>query len=134
MMVKDNKIFFHIDFAFILNDAPGFDAPIFSIPREVKKYLSPREWTFFVALCGEALMVLRDNAGVIVNACTCLFAELPDITAIQIRKYLLNSLMVVEDNSKVRGKIYQLVEGGCSSTQKEMKYMIHGWAQKMQKT
>lgn len=32
MMIKDNKIFFHIDFGFILNDAPGFDAPIFSIP------------------------------------------------------------------------------------------------------
>lgn len=133
MMVKDNKIFFHIDFAFILNDAPGFDAPIFSIPREVKKYLTPREWTFFVALCGEAVMVLRENAGVIVNACTSLFAELPDISAVQIRKYLANSLMVSEDNSKVRGKIYQLVEGGCSSTQKEMKYMIHGLAQKMAK-
>lgn len=128
MMVKDNKIFFHIDFAFILNDAPGFDAPIFSIPREVKKYLTTREWTFFVALCGEAVMVLRESAGAIINACTSLLTE---ISPLQIRKYLVNSLMVSEDNSKVRGKIYQLVEGGCSSTQKEMKYMIHGLAQKM---
>lgn len=35
MMIKDNKIFFHIDFGFILNDAPGFDAPIFSIPGKL---------------------------------------------------------------------------------------------------
>src|SRR4051794_37097134 len=60
MMIKDDKMwafktkytyiyrFFHIDFGFILNEQPGFDAPIFSIPRGVKRHLSPNEWNFFL--------------------------------------------------------------------------------------
>jgi len=47
MMIKDNTIFFHIDFGFIFNDAPGFDAPIFSIPGGFRKHLTNDEWAFF---------------------------------------------------------------------------------------
>lgn len=42
MMIKDDDTFFHIDFGFIFNDAPGFDAPIFSIPRGVKQNLTAK--------------------------------------------------------------------------------------------
>lgn len=131
MMIKDDNTFFHIDFGFIFNDAPGFDAPIFSIPRGVKANLSPKDWNFFVALCGGAFAILHQNAGVIMNACLRFFADCPHISSAQIRKYLAASLMIGESVQRAVAKIHALVEEGSSSAQKEIKYFMHGWAQKM---
>ena len=104
MMIHNNRIFIHIDFGFILNEQPGFDAPIFSVPRGVKKNLSPDEWNFFLKVCrhaefsphhfshlsnSDAFGVLHRNAGLIISACTDMLEDLPMFSASQIRKYLV---------------------------------------------
>jgi len=131
MMIKDNLVFFHIDFGFILNDAPGFDAPIFSIPRGVKSYLTGGEWRSFVGLCARAFAVLHLHSGVIINCCSLLMSKLPDIALAETRKYLAKSLMVSLTNASAQQAIADLVEKGSSSTQKEVKYLVHSVAQSM---
>lgn len=39
--------------------------------------------------------------------------------------------MIGEPVQKAAAKIHTLVEEGSSSTQKEIKYFMHGWAQKI---
>jgi len=131
MMIKDNAIFFHIDFGFIFNDAPGFDAPIFSIPSGFRKNISPDEWGFFLKACGDSFSVLHQNAGLIINACTTLTSDLPGLTAEQVRKYLVRSLMVGLSEKAAKHKIRGFIVEGSTSTQKEMKYLMHDLAIKM---
>eukprot|EP01126_Amoeba_proteus_P003294 TRINITY_DN11093_c0_g1_i3.p1 TRINITY_DN11093_c0_g1~~TRINITY_DN11093_c0_g1_i3.p1 ORF type:complete len:310 (+),score=84.10 TRINITY_DN11093_c0_g1_i3:64-930(+) len=131
MMIKDDMLFFHIDFGFILNDAPGFDAPIFSIPNGMRRYLSQTEWKFFVRLCGDAFACLHEYCGIIINTCETLLGKLPDIPLAQIRKYLVASLMVNLTVDQARSRIFELVEEGSTSKQKEMKYFVHGLATRM---
>eukprot|EP01127_Copromyxa_protea_P012209 TRINITY_DN3157_c0_g1_i3.p1 TRINITY_DN3157_c0_g1~~TRINITY_DN3157_c0_g1_i3.p1 ORF type:complete len:654 (+),score=84.54 TRINITY_DN3157_c0_g1_i3:466-2427(+) len=131
MMIKDDKIFFHIDFGFILNEQPGFDAPIFSIPREVKRSLSTNEWNFFLKVCGDAFAVLHQNFDIILKACLEIMNAFTDITGEQIRKYLTASLMVSLSEAAAKQKVRQLVQEGALSTQKEMKYFMHDIAQKI---
>jgi len=133
MMIKDNKIFFHIDFGFIFNDAPGFDAPIFSIPKGFRRNLSQDEWNFFLKICGDAFAVLHQNSGVIMNACTHIMADLPTLSTTQVRKYLVRSLMVGMSEKAAKHKIRNFIVEGSTSTQKEMKYLMHGIAVKMNK-
>uniref|UniRef100_A0A6B2LBZ0 PI3K/PI4K catalytic domain-containing protein n=1 Tax=Arcella intermedia TaxID=1963864 RepID=A0A6B2LBZ0_9EUKA len=130
MMIKDNKIFFHIDFGFIFNDAPGFDAPIFSIPGDFRRNITQDEWNFFLKLCGDAFAVLHRNSGVIINACTLLMQELPTISVAQVRKYLVKSLMVRKSEKSAKQKIREEISAGIVSTQKELKYLVHGFATK----
>jgi hypothetical protein len=94
-------------------------------------FLTSRDWNFFVALCGAAFAILHQNVGVIMNACLRFFADCPHISSAQIRKYLAASLMVGESVQRAVAKIHALVEEGSSSAQKEIKYFMHGWAQKM---
>eukprot|EP01125_Pyxidicula_operculata_P017232 TRINITY_DN6027_c1_g2_i4.p1 TRINITY_DN6027_c1_g2~~TRINITY_DN6027_c1_g2_i4.p1 ORF type:complete len:732 (-),score=189.39 TRINITY_DN6027_c1_g2_i4:501-2696(-) len=133
MLIKDGKIFFHIDFGFIFNDAPGFDAPIFSIPGGFRKNLTEDEWNFFLMLCGDAFVVLHQNSGLIINACTQIMGDLPSISVAQIRKYLVRSLMIGLSEKVAKHKIRQLIVEGSTSTQKEMKYFMHEIAVKMNK-
>lgn len=130
-MIHMNRTFFHIDFGFILNEQPGFDAPIFSLPRGVKKNLSTDEWNFFLKVCGDAFGVLHRNAGLIINACTDLLEDLPMFSVAQIRKYLVGSLMVNMSETSGKHKIRELILSGAESTKKEMKYLMHDIAQKM---
>jgi len=134
MMVKDNHIFFHIDFGFILNDAPGFDAPIFSIPRGVKNNLAPAEWRNFVGLCARAFAILHNNSGVILNTCSMLLGRLPDMVLAEAKKYLVRSLMVSLPSATAQQTIIDLVGKGSSSTQKELKYLMHGAAMSLKNT
>jgi len=131
MMIKDNSTFFHIDFGFIFNDAPGFDAPIFSIPREFRKNITNDEWGFFLKNCGDSFVVLHQNAGVIINACTSLFENLPGLNSEQVRKYLVRSLMVGLSEQSAKHKIRGFIVDGSTSTQKEMKYLMHDLALKI---
>jgi hypothetical protein len=121
--------FLHIDFGFILNDQPGFDAPIFSIPRGVKKHLSTNEWDFFLSSCIEAFAVLHKNFEIVMNACVACLAEV--IPVEQVRKYLVQSLMVGMTEGAARAKIRTLVIEGSASTKKEMKYLMHDIALKI---
>lgn len=130
-MIRSNRIFFHIDFGFILNEQPGFDAPIFSVPRGVKKNLSPNEWNFFLKLCGDAMAVLHRHAGLIINSATAMLEDLPMFSVAQIRKYLVSSLMVNLSETAAKHKVRELIVAGADSTKKEMKYLMHDIAQKM---
>jgi len=113
------------------NDAPGFDAPIFSIPGGFRKNLSQDEWNFFLKICGDAFAVLHQNSGVIMNACTHIMTDLPTLSTSQVRKYLVRSLMVGMSEKAAKHKIRNLIVEGSTSTQKEMKYLMHGIAVKM---
>ena len=131
MLIKDGKIFVQIDFGFIFNDAPGFDAPIFSIPRAFRQNLSSDEWSFFLKLCGDAFAVLHQNSGLIINTCTTIMSDLPTVSAAQVRKYLVRSLMIGLSEKAAKHKIRVLITEGSTSTQKEMKYLMHELAVKM---
>jgi len=100
-----NRIFMHIDFGFILNEQPGFDAPIFSLPRGVKKNLSNNEWNFFIKVCLDAFGVLHRNSGLILNAATAILEDLPMFSVAQIRKYLAGSLMVHLSETTAKHKV-----------------------------
>lgn len=123
--------FFHIDFGFIFNDRPGFDAPIFSIPKEVRQSLSSDEWNFFLQVCGDAFIVLHKSYDIIFKTATEITRSLPEISNEQVRKYLTASLMVGTTEVTARLRIKQLVQEGANSTRKEMKYLMHDIAQQM---
>eukprot|EP01127_Copromyxa_protea_P012211 TRINITY_DN3157_c0_g2_i2.p1 TRINITY_DN3157_c0_g2~~TRINITY_DN3157_c0_g2_i2.p1 ORF type:complete len:1021 (+),score=177.01 TRINITY_DN3157_c0_g2_i2:24-3065(+) len=129
MMIKDNKLFFHIDFGFVFNNRPGFDAPIFSIPNEFCQALSPDEWNFFLQVCGDAFVVLHRNYDIILQTATMSTQGLPKIPTEQVRKCLTSSLMVAQSETAAKQRIKQLVQEGATSTQKEMKYLMHDIAQ-----
>jgi len=133
MLIKEGKIFFHIDFGFIFNDAPGFDAPIFSIPRAFRQNLSGDEWNFFLKLCGDAFAVLHQNAGLIINTCTSIMNDLPTVTGAQVRKYLVRSMMVGLSEKSAKHKIRDLILEGTNSAQKEIKNLMHSVAVRMNK-
>lgn len=132
MMIKDNSIFFHIDFGFVLNEQPGFDAPIFSIPRGVRKHLAPNEWDFFLKVCGDAFVALHRLGTLIMQMCEKVFSS-ESISSEQVRRYLSNSLMIGQSAIAAKNKIRSLVIEGSNSVQKEAKYFVHDLAQKMRK-
>lgn len=131
MMIKDNKIFFHIDFGFILNEQPGFDAPIFSIPRGIKRHLSQNEWNFFLKVCGDSFAVLHLNFELIVKACVEAMSFMGSVTPAQIRQYLATSLMVGLPEATAKHVLRTKVMEGVASTQKEVKYLMHDIATKI---
>jgi len=126
MQIKDGKIFFHIDFGFILNESPNLDAPIFSIPRGVKRHLSPNEWNFFLKVCGDAFIVLHQNYDIVMKSCV---EAMSSITSVEkIRKYLSTALMVGLSEAAAKHQIRLKVIEGSNSAQKEVKYLVHSLA------
>jgi hypothetical protein len=95
----------------------------------VKKHLSTNEWDFFLSSCIEAFAVLHKNFEIVMNACVACLSEV--IPVEQVRKYLVQSLMVGMTESAARQKIRTLVIEGSASTKKEMKYLMHDIALKI---
>jgi len=127
MMIKDNHIFFHIDFGWLLGEGPFIDAPIFSIPNGMKKYLPSNLWSEFIKLCCEAFAVLHRNGGLIINLASRLFRDV--IEESKVRKYLVKSLMIVSSEEEATKRIQQLIESGLNSIEKHMKNLAHNIAQ-----
>jgi len=128
MMIKDNHIFFHIDFGFIFGEGPLIDAPIFSIPTGMKKFLPKQRWTEFIKLSCEAFAVLHRNAGLIINLCSRLFKDVIDES--KVRKYLVKSLMIKDSEIEGMKRIEYLIGQGIKSTKKQIKNFTHNVAQK----
>jgi hypothetical protein len=65
------------------------------------------------------------------KACLEIMSAFTDITGEQIRKYLTASLMVNLSEMAAKQKVRQLVHEGALSAQKEVKYFMHDFAQKI---
>src|SRR5690348_5161545 len=99
----------------------------------VRRHLSTNEWNFFLKVCGDAFVVLHQNYDIVMKSCIEAMSSMSIITVEQIRKYLVGSLMVGLSEAAAKHQIRLKVIEGSNSTQKEMKYLMHDIAQKINK-
>ncbi len=59
MMMRNNCLFFHIDFGKVFNEKPTIDAPRFAIATEMKLNLGDNDWEEFKQICADAFTILH---------------------------------------------------------------------------
>uniref|UniRef100_A0A6B2L158 PI3K/PI4K catalytic domain-containing protein n=1 Tax=Arcella intermedia TaxID=1963864 RepID=A0A6B2L158_9EUKA len=127
MMMKDQKIFFHIDFEHILNQRTrGNDAPRIAIHNKMKSQLEKvNEWNDFVDLCAEAFSVLRTHTGIITSLISLLFAPIVNGNVEIVRRYITTSLMLSMPFDKGEENIRGHVRSGTSGVRIYIKNTLH---------
>jgi len=91
MMVKNGKIFFHIDFGWCFGKHPPFDAETLAIPvalkEQLEKLLVPLTttnlWNLFLDTCVDAFRVLRRQSGLLLTFTTAVFYKIQNPSTVQ---------------------------------------------------
>jgi len=94
MLIKDNHIFFHIDFGHLWNQGPLIDAPRIAIPMRFKSKLSSH-WPKLEQLCVDGFKILFQHGNLIKNLSITLFQSTTQNSSI-IEQFISgpNSLML----------------------------------------
>jgi len=94
MLIKDNHIFFHIDFGHLWNQGPLIDAPRIAIPMRFKSKLSSY-WPELERLCVNGFKILFQHGNLIKTLCMNLFQSTPE-NSTMIEQFISgpNSLML----------------------------------------
>jgi hypothetical protein len=122
MLISRKGEFFHIDFGHIFNDSALIDGPVFAIPAEIKYILNEEEWEYFITMCIEAFLQLRQNLGIIIIFCTNLFKNIDEKF---IRTCLDQVFSIRDTEPEVRTIIRSSVEAGVKSNLKYLKDWFH---------
>uniref|UniRef100_A0A6B2LE81 PI3K/PI4K catalytic domain-containing protein n=1 Tax=Arcella intermedia TaxID=1963864 RepID=A0A6B2LE81_9EUKA len=111
MLIKDNHIFFHIDFGHLFNQGPLVDAPRIAIPQRLKSAISQEEWDKYVVdLSVETFILLRKYTTLIKRICSTLFRTTNEKVDF-IEEFLLgnSSLMIGMDEEQARCKFRKTI-------------------------
>jgi hypothetical protein len=126
MLVKDNHIFFHIDFGHLFNNGPMLDAPRIAIPDPVKTTaLRESEWNELSKCLLDGFAVLRRYCETIINVATSLFNGIEDTAEINAFIRSDNSLMLESSLLSAQQRLKQFFEQSYSSVKKTLKYYAH---------
>jgi len=126
MLIKDNHIFFHIDFGHLWNNGPFLDAPRIAIPDPIKTIsLTKEEWGSLKSIFMDGFSVLYKNVDIIVNIATSLFKGIEDSE--RIRQFITgeNSLMVKTKLHIARHKLGKIFRQSYDSITKSLKNFAH---------
>lgn len=133
MLIKDDHIFFHIDFGHLWNQGPLIDAPRIAIPMRLKARLAPY-WTKFEKLCFDAFKVLYQHGNFIKNLCITLFESTTEKSVI-IEQFVggPNSLMLYNmEESDVYQKFQKTLTKSLANHHVRRK--LKNWAHELSKT
>jgi len=126
MLVKDNHIFFHIDFGHIFNIGPIIDAPRISIPDGVKTTaLKEKEWDELCQCVLEGFAVLHKHGDTILNIATTLFNGIIDTTVITDFISGDDSLMLNSSLQVAQQRLKQTFLQSYTSVKKTLKNVAH---------
>jgi hypothetical protein len=122
---RDRIRFFHIDFGFVFDERPGFDAPVFAIPNEFRRFVPENHWKQFLLCCCDAFSVLRKHSTIVIRCCQKLLAKNLPGKILGCREYLNKALKLDLSDDQARIFIYNQIEMGTSSYKKDAKNWIH---------
>jgi len=128
MLVKDDHIFFHIDFGHLWNKGPVIDAPRIAVPMRIKADLEADDWKTFARICEEGYEVLLTHRQRIKDWCMLLFAPMHPNPAI-IEQFLCgkNSLMFAlseqEAKSSFKSFLFKSLEN--HHPRRKLKNLVH---------
>jgi len=126
MLIKDNHIFFHIDFGHLWNNRPLVDAPRISIPNGIKNIaLTESEWNYLLKLFIDGYSVLYLNSSTVINVTSTLFQDIKNPQ--YVNKFLKseNSLMVDIDLETAKERMAQIFTQSFESISKTLKNFAH---------
>eukprot|EP01129_Flabellula_baltica_P006048 TRINITY_DN2231_c0_g1_i3.p1 TRINITY_DN2231_c0_g1~~TRINITY_DN2231_c0_g1_i3.p1 ORF type:complete len:903 (-),score=176.24 TRINITY_DN2231_c0_g1_i3:103-2811(-) len=130
MLIRDDIVFFNIDFEHIFNQKTKFnDAPRFAIHSEMRSQLVKLgEWERFKTICAEGFTVIQNHSSMIIHICSLLFDPVYKDVNSSVRSFLTESLMVGRSPRASAESIKVLCEKGASSLFKTIKFMAHDLA------
>ncbi|KAL7716509.1 PI3K/PI4K catalytic domain-containing protein [Entamoeba marina] len=104
-----SHIFVHIDFGYILNRKPRFDANRFAVPATIRRELmsttivvddqSMNAWDVLISLATTGYLTLRRNVGMITKIVTMLFLFDEQFSADAVNQCLMKSFVLAESES-----------------------------------
>jgi hypothetical protein len=132
MLIKDDHIFFHIDFGHLWNRGPIIDAPRISIPMRFKAKLAA-EWPRLEQLCLEGFKVLFQHGDLIKTLCATLFKSTTENSMI-IEQFVRgrNSLMLDMSELEANGRFEKILTKSLENHHVRRK--IKNWAHELSRS
>eukprot|EP01125_Pyxidicula_operculata_P017611 TRINITY_DN6186_c0_g1_i1.p1 TRINITY_DN6186_c0_g1~~TRINITY_DN6186_c0_g1_i1.p1 ORF type:complete len:1077 (-),score=225.92 TRINITY_DN6186_c0_g1_i1:285-3515(-) len=127
MLIKDDNVFFHIDFGHLFNNKPLVDAPRISIPEHMQQNLTDAEWQLFTDICGNGFEVLYQNGSMIRQLCLLLFEKVDNPLLIEDFLGGEKSLMLSKPLKQARMRFLKQIASGASkwNIKRNLKYSAH---------
>eukprot|EP01105_Mastigella_eilhardi_P016750 TRINITY_DN3837_c0_g1_i11.p1 TRINITY_DN3837_c0_g1~~TRINITY_DN3837_c0_g1_i11.p1 ORF type:complete len:529 (-),score=96.36 TRINITY_DN3837_c0_g1_i11:343-1893(-) len=116
MLIKDGHTFFQIDFGYLFNTRPWFDANRFAMPHDFKLKMQQRGgWKRFLDVCENGLAMLRRESGMLMRVCSLLFDKLLDNHAQLINTCMHSAFYLdrTEDEARMQWRV--IIDNGVSS-------------------
>eukprot|EP01129_Flabellula_baltica_P014581 TRINITY_DN7014_c0_g1_i1.p1 TRINITY_DN7014_c0_g1~~TRINITY_DN7014_c0_g1_i1.p1 ORF type:complete len:602 (-),score=118.32 TRINITY_DN7014_c0_g1_i1:968-2659(-) len=125
LMVKGTNQFFQLDFKHAFNyKTRVIDSCRFAIPSDFKTKLKAwGKWKNFKNRCVAAHLVLRRNAGLIIELCKHSFSDIFDTTVIE--QELVHAFYLDRTEEQAAIHIKELIESGVTSVKRMLKNATH---------
>ncbi|KAH3766591.1 phosphatidylinositol 3-kinase [Pelomyxa schiedti] len=128
MLIKNNNIFFQIDFGYVFNMKPWFDANRLAFASEFKaKLIERKAWERFIRICIEGWLILRRCSGLLINLCERLFAGILEDPVRMCSSCLHDAFFLDQCEPDACISVNEMLESGVTSVKKMIKDIQHNF-------